>query len=167
MSYIVVEVCKAISFHLSKYLAVPSATEEWLAISERFFERWDYPNRIGAVDGKHIPMQPPPGSGSEYYSYKHTHSIVLMVVAGPDFECIYTDVGINGRVSDGGVWNVCTVAKTLEKNELSVPAPSCLPLGVKCVPYVFVGDDFFALKSHMMKPYPQSGLSDDKRTVNF
>ncbi|XP_046841836.1 uncharacterized protein LOC124435948 [Xenia sp. Carnegie-2017] len=35
------------------------------------------------------------------------------------------------------------------------------------VPHVFVGDDAFALQKHMMKPYPQHGLTDDKRIYNY
>ena len=48
-----------------------------------------------------------------------------------------------------------------------MPAPSCLPLCEKVVPYVFVGDDAFALKPNMMKPYPQTGLTEDKRIYNY
>ena len=86
------------------YLKVPSSAEEWLEIAEKFSERWQFPNCLGAIDGKHIVMQPPPEAGSYFYNYKHTHSIVLLAVAGPDYECIYADVGTNCRVSDGGVW---------------------------------------------------------------
>ena len=32
---------------------------------------------------------------------------------------------------------------------------------------MFVGDDAFALKKHMMKPYPQNGLTEDKRIYNY
>ena len=31
----------------------------------------------------------------------------------------------------------------------------------------FVGDDAFALKAYLMKPYPQSGLTDDRRIYNY
>ena len=40
-------------------------------------------------------MQPPPSSGSYYFNYKHTHSVVLLAVVGPDYECIYADIGTN------------------------------------------------------------------------
>lgn len=104
ISYIVNEVCEAIVKYLGPvYLNVPSTNEEWLSIALRFEEKWNYPNRVGAIDGKHIVMQPPANAGSYYYNYKHTHSIVLMAVAGPDYECIYADIGTNGKVSDGGV----------------------------------------------------------------
>ena len=118
------------------------------------------------MDGKHIVMQCPAKRGSYYYNYKGTHSIVLMAVAGPDYECLYADVGTNGRVSDGGVWNKCRISQDIEDGSIILPPPQCLPFGVIKVPYVFVDDDAFALKKNMMKPYPQHGLTEDKRVYN-
>ena len=106
ISYIVKDVCNAIIKNLSPvFLKVPSSQEEWLEISAKFAERWQFPNCIATLDGKHIVMQPPSELGSHYFNYKHTHSIVLLAVAGPDYECLYADIGTNGRVSDGGVWS--------------------------------------------------------------
>jgi len=47
-------------------------------------------------------MQPPPNAGSYSYNYKHTHSVVLMALAGPDYQCLYADVGTSGHISDTG-----------------------------------------------------------------
>ena len=85
-----------------------------------------------------------------------------MAVAGPDYECLYADVGANGRVSDGGVWNKCGLSQAIEDGIISLPPPKCLPNGDTEVPHVFVGDDAFALKPHMMKPYSQNRLSADR-----
>ena len=168
ISYIVKQVCKAIYEHLEpEYLKVPETNEEWLEVAARYEEKWNYPNCLGAIDGKHIIMQPPPNAGSHYYNYKNTNSIVLMAVAGPDYECIYADVGTNGRVSDGGVWNKCGLSQAIDEGAISLPPPKCLPFGVTEVPRVFGGDDAFALKKHMMKPYPQNGLTEDKRIYNY
>ena len=30
-----------------------------------------------------------------------------MAIAGTSYECLYADVGTNGRVNDDGVWNKC------------------------------------------------------------
>ncbi|XP_067055962.1 uncharacterized protein [Acropora muricata] len=154
IAYIADEVYKAIVKNLGPVcLKVPSSHEEWLANTSKFEERWNYPNCLGAIDGKHNLIQPPPNSGSHYYNYKHTHSIVLMAIAGPDYECLYADVGTNRRVSDGGVWNKCGLSQAIEDGIISLPPPKCLPNGDTEVPHVFVGDDAFALKRHMMKPY--------------
>ena len=168
ISYIIKEVCQAIFQYLGpSHLKVPSTDEEWLAIAAKFEERWNYPNCIGAVDGKHIVMQPPAHAGSRFFNYKHTHSVVLMAVAGPDHEYMYADVGNNGRVSDGGVWNKCSLSQAIDDGTISLPPPKCLPFGRTEVPHVFVCNDAFALKPHMMKPYPQQCLSDDKRIYNY
>ena len=86
---------------------------------------------MGAIDGKHIVIQPPPNSGSHYYNYKHTHSIVLMAIAGPDYECLYADVGTNGRVSDGGVWNKCGLSQAIEDGIISLPHPGAYRMEIQ------------------------------------
>ena len=149
------------------YLKLPSTAEEWLIISKLFEDKWHYPHCLGAIDGKHSTIQPPANCGSHYYSYKHSHSIVLLVVAGPNYECLYADVGTIGRISDGGVWHKCHFAQKLDGGELALPAPEPIPFGKYKFPFIFVADDAFALKEHLMKPYPQSGLTDDKRIYNY
>ena len=113
VSYIVNSVCAAIIQYFGPiYMKVPSTDEEWLEIAHRFQDTWNFFICVGAIDGKHIMMVPPANSGSHYYNYKQRHSIVLMAVVGPDYECIYADVGTNGRVSDGGVWNKCSLSQS-------------------------------------------------------
>jgi len=121
----------------------------------KFEERWQFPNFLGAVDGKHLVLQPPPASGSHSFKYEKSHSLVLMAVAGPHYECLCSDVGTNGRVSDSRVWNKCSLLQSLADNTLPVP-PRPLPYGNTEMPYVFMGDDAFALRSFLMKPFPKS-----------
>jgi hypothetical protein len=45
-----------------------------------------------------------------------------MAVAGPDYGCIYADVGTNGRVADGGVWNMCSLSKSIDDVTISFPS---------------------------------------------
>ncbi|XP_068735594.1 uncharacterized protein [Montipora capricornis] len=168
ISYIIKHVCDAIVKHMGPhFLKVPSPPEEWLAVANKFKQKWQYPNCIGAIDGKHIIMQPPPNAGSYFYNYKHSHSVVLMAVAGPDYQCLYADVGTNGRISDGGVWNKCGLAAAMKDGSLSLPPHKCLPFGTKLFPHVLVGDDAFALKPYLMKPFPQQGLTTQKRVYNY
>ena len=67
ISYIVEEVAVAIIKILGEtYLKTPKTSDEWLKISKKFKERWNFPNGIGGVDGKHIVLQQPRNSGSHY-----------------------------------------------------------------------------------------------------
>ena len=163
ISYIIQHVFKAIYKHMGPiYMQVPSTEEEWLAIASVFETRWQFPNALGAVDDKHIVMRPPADGGPQYYNYKHTHSIILMAIARPDYECIYADIGTNV-----GVWNKCGISSAIEDKTLVIPSPRTLPVGQTGVPFVFLGNDAFALKSYMMKPYPQPNLTTDKRIYNY
>lgn len=58
---------------------------------------------LGAMDGKHIVIIPPSGSGSEFCNYKGRHSMVLLAIVDAQYQFILCDFGTNGRISDGGV----------------------------------------------------------------
>ena len=49
---------------------------------------------------------------------------------------------------------------------MKLPNDDALPNGV-IAPYAFVGDDAFALKKFIMKPYPQQNLTAGKRVYNY
>ena len=54
-------------------------------------------------------INPPANSGSYYFNYKHRFIIVLLAIVDADYKFIYTDVGCNGPVSDGGVFKNCNL----------------------------------------------------------
>ena len=90
-----------------------------------------------------------------------------MGVVGPEYEFIFAVVGMNGRTSDGGNWARYEFRTALEnfENPVSIPKPRPLPGRKTAIPYV--GDDAFPLTSYMMKPYPNPGLTEEKRIFNY
>ena len=90
--------------------------------ADLFQRRWNLPNRLGALDGKHIIIKLPIRSGGEFFNYKHTFSIVLMALVDADYKFLYMNVGCNGRVSDGGVFEGCTDC-TLQQALIRPPVP--------------------------------------------
>ena len=60
-------------------------------------------------------------SGATYRNYMGTFSIVLMALVDAQYRFIYIDVGVNGRVSDGGVFSRCSPNTALETNSLNIP----------------------------------------------
>lgn len=132
---------------------VPNSEKEWKGIARDFETRWNFPHCLGALDGKHVQIVNPAHAGSTYYNYKDTFSIVLMALVDADYQFIYADVGVQGRISDGGVFNHTTFSKALVAGDLHIPEPEPLSGRTICAPYVIVADDAFALQHNVMKPY--------------
>jgi len=148
---IIRETCQAIWVVLKekRYLEVPCKKDEWIQIASEFNERWNFPNCLGAIDGKHIVIQAPARSGSMYFNYKKTFSIVLMAVCNAKYEFTLVDIGDAGRQSDGGVYNNSTLGNVIDNNKLDFPEESPINGYNQDIhfPYVFVADEAFALKN--------------------
>ncbi|XP_048509627.1 uncharacterized protein LOC125500573 isoform X2 [Athalia rosae] len=112
---------------------------------------------LGAMDGKHITIQAPNKSGSQYFNYKKSFSIILL--AGRDANYMFTmvDVGAVGSQSDGGVPKESVYGKALDQNISDVPESTSLPGTNTRSPYFFVADKAFPLKNYIMQPYPADG----------
>lgn len=102
MSLIVPEVAQVICEELvDVYMPVPKESD-WQDIAEQFWVNRDFPKCIGAIDGKHVRIVAPPNSGSLFFNYKGTFSIVLLAVVDANLCFRIIDVGAYGRGSDGG-----------------------------------------------------------------
>nr|CAI5840113.1 unnamed protein product [Callosobruchus analis] len=85
---------------------------------------WQFENCLRAMDGKHILIKKPSNSGSYYFNYKGTFSVVLFAIVNANYKFLYVHTGTNGRVSDGGIWNNTGICKRLKANKLNIPNPT-------------------------------------------
>lgn len=141
--------------------------EMWKYIANNFYTLWNFPNCIGAIDGQHIEIQAPPNSGSLYFNYKKTFSIVLLALVDADYNFIAVDVGAYGKNSDGGIFANSNLGKALQQGTLSLPDNAALPGTSIEAPYVIVGDEAFPLKTYLMRSYPGTDLDTSKRVFNY
>lgn len=134
--------------------------------AELFFSRWQFPNCLGAIDGKHFRIMNPPNSGSAYYNYKKFFSLVLQGVSDADYKFMIVEVGGKGKQSDGGTFHFSRLNKLLTENKFNVPPWQRLPNSNLILPYVLIGDEAYPLKNYLMRPYPSGGLNAEKRIFN-
>lgn len=108
----------------------------------------------GAIDGKHIVMECPSNSGSNYYNYKGTFSIVLLALVDHNYNFTCIDIGSYGSSSDGGIFAKSALKKALEENKLDVPQGS-----------VNLGDEAFPLQTYLMKLFARRNILTKREKI--
>nr|CAI5834975.1 unnamed protein product [Callosobruchus analis]CAI5861367.1 unnamed protein product [Callosobruchus analis] len=144
ISRFVPEVCQAIANALKiKYLKFPKTVTDWQQIADDYWNLWQFPHCLGALDGKHIAFRAPISDGSFYYNYKGGHSIVLLGLVDARYRFIYVNIGSN-------------LAYAIQNNTAHFPPP-----------YVIIADEAFPLMKNLMKPYPGRELSPEAKIFNY
>lgn len=163
---IVYETCEAIWKKLQPdHLPLPTK-ESLLKVSAEFFDKWNFPNCAGCIDGKHIRIKCPKKSGTMFYNYKQYFSIVLQAVADANYKFLCVDVGGYGKQSDGGTFISSTLRQQLETG-FFLPDSKKLPNTDVVLPHVLLGDDAYPLKTYLMKPYSKRHLSREEEIFNY
>lgn len=116
-SEVVRKVCICIWNRL-KEICIPVPDQNmWLKIAEDFNTRANFPNCLGAVDGKHIRVIKPERSGSLYMNYKHYFSIGLLAISDANYKFVYVDVGSYGKDSDSTIFKNSALWENLKKKQ--------------------------------------------------
>lgn len=139
---------------------LPQLTEaDYKRIAEQYERKWQMPNCIGLVDGKHIQIQVPSKSGSLYFNYNKYFSIVLFAVCDANYNLLIVDVGAYGSQSDGVILASSNFGIALANNLLPIPQATELPNSPIKSEYFFIGDEAFPLHKHLMRPYSKASLT--------
>ena len=122
VSNIISETCSAIYDQLKEtYMHTPKSEKDWLKIASEFEELWNMPHVIGAIDGKHIRIQCPTFTGTQYYNYRGFFSLVLMAICDADYCFTMFDIGQFGSNNDSGVLANSSVGEAFENNTINFP----------------------------------------------
>ena len=123
---IVREVMEAIYQEFQDALQCPNKSEQWKQVADDFFQKWQYPNCIGAVDGKHINIRATPDSGTIYFNYKKFFFIVLMAVVDAKYRFLSVSVGSLSSNSDKGIFNLTGLSSAIEGKYAGLADPDVL-----------------------------------------
>lgn len=143
-------------------------TSTWQEIANGFWKKTQFPNCVGALDGKHIRIQMPPGSGSQYFNYKKYFSLVLMAICDSNYKFVAVDIGAYGRTADSRVFTASAMGRRLLEGHFHLPSDKPLPGTVgPDMPHVLVADEAFALSRHLLRPYARHNLTPPKKIFNY
>lgn len=152
---------------LGERLIPPPTSEIWRKSENDFCTRWNFPNCIAAMDGKHIVIEAPPNSGSLFFNYKKTSSVVLLALVDANYRFLAVYVGAYGKNSDGGIFASSRIGKSFANNTLHIPTDKALPGTDTFLPHVIVGDEAFPLTKHLMRPYPRTRNDHQRKIFNY
>ena len=167
---IVVEMSVAIFQVLQAEYMSPPSTEQWKQIAGDFYKSWNFPNCVGAIDGKHIAIQAPSNCGSDFINYKGFHSLILLGVCDASYSFTLFDLGAYGREGDAKVYDTSSISEALSQGALGIPPCTRLPSSDHVVPHMLVGDGAFPLKSYLMRPFPgrkNKNLTSSQNIFNY
>jgi hypothetical protein len=129
--------------------------EDWINIADKFYDRTNFPNVNGAVDGKHVRVVKPENLSSKYFKYKKHFSQVLMAWVDAGYNFVFIDVGSLGGMSDSTVFKESKTGQILENNKLNIPEGRLLPgdENGRIRPFYVVADEAFGLSKYVLRPY--------------
>jgi hypothetical protein len=87
-------------------------------VAKQYQALWNFPHSMVAIDGKHVVLQCPRNSASEYINYKNAFSIVLFALVEANYNFMFVDAGCQGRISDSGAFTNTELYKKLETKTL-------------------------------------------------
>lgn len=148
---------------------MPQPTKEkWIQIAQDFYKHANFPNCLGAIDGKHIRIIKPEQSGSLFYNYKCFFSIVVLAVCDSNYCFTSVDIGGFGKSSDSSLFQDSTLWKKITRAQLEIPEEAPLPGTTgPAMPHVFVADEAFGLSKYVMRPYAGKYLTVKKKVLNY
>lgn len=164
---IVTKACKVLWTTLQPFEMPVPDKHLWEQIADGFSKKWNFPNCLGALDGKHLEMRAPNNSGSLYWNFKGYSSIVFMALVDAHNRFVVIDVGAYGSSSDGGIFKQTALSKHMSEGTLGIPNDSKIEGTNTVVPFVFVADEAFPLETHLMRPFPRRDLTDEKKIFNY
>jgi DDE superfamily endonuclease len=103
---------------MRRHIISPICNENLPKLSKKFNSRWNLPNCVGAMDGKHIKIKAPRNSGSKFFNYKGYYSIILFAVADANYKFSYVDIGAYGSQHDSGVFSGSSLSQLLQSNKI-------------------------------------------------
>lgn len=165
ISKIVNNTCDAI-WNILRRESLPKLTKKTLKnIAVGFERKAQFPHCTGAVGGKQFRTAKPADYKSS--NSKDLLSILLVAVADSDYRFIFIDVKSYEQERDSYIFQTTDFFQRIEKEKFPLPDPSSLRTSIKeSLPYTFVGDDGFALRPNLLRPFTGKPLTDSKAIFN-
>jgi hypothetical protein len=91
---------------------------------------------------------------------------VLLALVDADCKFLWIEIGGFGSMSDAQIFNDSELKECLVDGTIEFPDSDPIPNDSQNMPYIILCDDAFGLRTYLMKPYSQRGLTHEQLTTN-
>lgn len=92
---------------------------------------------------------------------------MLLALVDADYKFLWIDIGGFGSMSDAQIFNDSELKECLEDETIGFPDSDPMPNDSQNMPYFILGDDAFGLRTYLIKPYLQHGLTHEQLITNY
>ena len=92
---------------------------------------------------------------------------MLLALVDADYKFLWIDIGGFGSMSDAQIFNDSELKECLVDGTIEFPDSDSIPNDSQNMPYIILGDDAFGLRTYLMKPYSQRGLTHEQLITNY
>ena len=167
VSIIIRRVCRAICEHLGPQLiSLPTTEAEVQEKTKHFFERFQFPQCLGAVDATHIDIKQPSHNATDYVNRKSHFSINVQACC--DYNCQFMDVVVKwpGSVHDARMFTNSTLNMKFKTGGI----PRCPKVDVEKedpIQVFILGDPTYPLMPYLMKEYANGGSTVQEQYFGY
>lgn len=157
---------EAINRSMNEFISLPADENEVKETINRFEEKVNFPQVVGAIDGTHVEIKAPLVNPADYFNRKQKYSIVTQAVV--DSRLMFMDVstGWPGSIHDARVLRLSRIFREIENGNI-LTQPVEMINGTNVKPLI-LGDPAYPLRPWLMTPFPTVGaLTAAQQRFNY
>ena len=111
-------VSRALSQRINNYITFPSEEQGRISVKQGFYERANFPNVLGAIDGSLIPIKKPTVDEHLFVSRKGFHAINIQAICDAKYKFTSAVVRFPGGTHDSYIWHNSSISTKIENGEM-------------------------------------------------
>ncbi|XP_063775343.1 putative nuclease HARBI1 [Pseudophryne corroboree] len=118
LSRCITQVIKAFRKLTTQFIRFPDTDSGWHEIKLGFYNEFQFPNILGAIDCSHVHIRPPQNSEESFQNQKCFHSMNIQAVCDADMKFTNLFVGFPGSSHDSFILNQSSLFQDFETGNM-------------------------------------------------
>ncbi|XP_065367445.1 uncharacterized protein LOC135960148 [Calliphora vicina] len=163
---VVLSTCSVLWSLLSPiYLSEPT-TSQYADIADDFKNKYEIPNCVGLIDGKHVSIRYRVMDKTTTYN-KSNLSMILLGVCDAKYKFTAVSVENFDKKNENAIFQLSPFWNALISDNLPLPSSKPLFPSSSHFPHYFIANTSLPLRKNIMRPYVGTDLTTEKTIFNY